>query len=178
MTQEPLVTTGYAWRRFIAAVLMVAGAIALSIIARSGGTASPASSGETYVATYTYSCCSAKFVDTVYRPGEVMVLRWIRTVVPPAGNGHGDYLLSARLSGPFSSVERLKFTFEASPHARAALNLSSPVIRVANTSGAKPVTVLRIPISAAPGYYNLSTTIGTSPRSVEMSGASIVRIAK
>ena len=156
---------------------MVAGAIALSVVARSGA-GSPATSGESNVATYTYSCCSSILVNTVYHPGGVVVLRWRRVVAPPGANGHGDYLLSARLIGPFSSVEELKTTIAASPHARAALNLASPVLRVANTSGASPVTRLRIPMTASPGYYNLSITIGSSPRSVVMSAASIVRVVK
>ena len=177
MAHEPVVTTAYAWRRYIAAVLMVAGAIALSIVARSGA-GSPATSGESNVATYTYSCCSAILVDTIYHPGGVVVLRWRRDVVPPGATGRGDYLLSARLVGPFSSVEELKTTIAASPNAHAALNLVSPVLRVSNTSGASPATRLRIPVTASPGYYNLSFTIGSSPRSVVMSAASIVRVAK
>lgn len=177
MAHDPAVTTAYAWRRFIAAVLMVGGAIALSIVARSGGTGSPATTGESNVATYTYSCCSAILVDTVYHPGGVVVLRWRRDVAPPGANGRGDYLLSARLSGPFPSVEELKTTIAGSPNAHVALNLASPVTRVSNTSGASPVTRLRVPTTAAPGYYNLSITIGSSPRSVVMSAASIVRVA-
>ena len=178
MAQEPMVTTAYAWRRFIAAVLMVGGAIALSIISRSSGIASPASSGESNVATYTYSCCSASLVDTTYHPGEVMDVRWIRSVDSPATSPRVIILLSARLSGPFASVEGLKSSMTASPHALRAVDVASLVRRVSNTSGASPVTRLRIPATASPGYYNLSFTIGSSPRSVVMSAASIVRVAK
>ena len=128
-------------------------------------------------ATYAYTCCSAALVDTVYDPGEVIAIHWTRVVLPPAVYGHGVLLLSARLLGPFASVEELKSTITSSPSSRQAVNVASSVKRVANTAYANPVTQVAIPSTATPGYYNLTVRMGSSPKSVVMGAGTIVRVA-
>jgi hypothetical protein len=178
VASSPAVTTAYEWRRFIATVLAVALVVAVGV-ARFVTLGRSSLADETgVVATYTYTCCSGALVDTVYHPGEVMVVHWIRSVMSPATSGRGIIVLSARLSGPFASVEELKSTIAASPAAREKVNVVSSVTRVSNVSGARPATSLPIPQTATPGYYNVFITIGSSPVSVVETASSIVRIAR
>ena len=172
---NPEVTTAYAWRRFISAVLAIAAALGLVLVARSSGSGgSPSESVATE--TYSYTCCTAHFVNTIYHPGEVLEVHWIRSLAP--SGGRGTILLSARLSGPFSTSAALKSTISASPTSHQPVTVASPVTRISNLSGARPVSTLRIPTAAAPGYYNVVITVGSSPRNVVLSASSIVRIAK
>ena len=174
---SPPVTTASEWRRFIAVVLAVGAAVALSIVAHSSSGPTPGAEGRV-TATYGYSCCSAALVDTVYHPGEVMAIHWTRVVLPPAMYGHGVLLLSARLVGPFASVEELKATITSSPSSRQAVNVASSVTRVRNTVAANPVTRVAIPSTAAAGYYNLTVTMGSSPRNIVTGAGTIVRVAR
>ena len=174
----PTVTTASEWRRFLAGVLAVGAAVALSIVARSSSPGSASGSQGRSTATYGYSCCSTAFVDTLYHPGEVMAIHWIRVVLPPAVYGHGVLLLSARLVGPFASVEELKSTIALSPSSRQAVNVASSVTRVSNTVAASPVTRVAIPSTAAPGYYNLTVTMGSSPKNVVTGAGMIVRVVR
>ena len=154
----------------------MSGAIGLSIVARSFSPGSNLGAEGPATATYDYSCCSAALVATVYHPGEVMAIHWTRIVLPPANFGHGVLLLSARLVGPFASVEELKSTITSSPSSRQAVNVASTVTRVSNTVAANLVTRVAIPSTAAPGYYNLTVKVGSSPQSVVTSAGTIVRV--
>jgi hypothetical protein len=151
------------WNRLLTVFILLALAIGVVLLVGrfrstptgpTSATVAPSAKGSP--ATFAYSCCQSALVDTVYHP----------------------------LSGPFTSVELLK-TSIAGPHPRnAPATASAAPIRLSSEVAANPVSVLRLPRSAAPGYYNLAFTEATSNHggggaSVDrLGGASIIRVAR
>ncbi len=77
--------------------------------------------------------------------------------------------LTASLDGPFANVAKLKGPAVGGPHTAAA----TPIRATARAGGA-PVSTLRVPKDATPGFYNLTTSVvsggGTS------SGSAVIRV--
>jgi hypothetical protein len=139
----------------------------------------PAPAPTSFKATYEYSCCSAKVMDTIYHPGDVIHLTWTPTHVQPLqAYPKATVELSAQLSGSFSSVVALKSS--AKPAAtKVKSNNDSAVAKtiwVSNHSGADPVSTITIPRNAKPGYFNLNTT--TSETGMTITAGGVIRISK
>ncbi len=152
-------------------VIMVVSTLVLS------PTTSGAQTKDTYHATFNYECCSALLVNTVYHPGDVLKLRWIRlTNAPTTRKPTGvTIVLSASISGPFASVASLKSAFARSHPKFGEVNSKATNIRISNRTFAKPVSSIRIPAKAGKGYYELTTSVAGGP--VTQTGGSIIRIS-
>jgi hypothetical protein len=110
---------------------------------------SPVSSG------LLYTCCDALDVTRAYRPGDTLSLHW-KVVGTPGRSPVQGFELDADLTGPYATVRELKdsrsvgagvSTFKADP------------IRPTGMPGEQPVSVITIPLTAVPGYYNLTTAM-------------------
>ncbi|GAB1643775.1 hypothetical protein [Krasilnikovia sp. MM14-A1259] len=125
-------------------------------------------------ARVTYTCCSAKDVDPPYRPGQTMSVHW--KAAPPDGPSAGapQVELTARLTGPYASVDGLKAATEDLQGAAGDVTFTAPAIRPSGTPGEQPVSTILIDADARPGYYDLITSVkqgGTSN-----SGASVIQV--
>lgn len=81
-------------------------------------------------------------------------------------------LLTALLTGPFSSVSALKSAI-VKGH-RGALTAAAPTIRISRDPPRSPVSVIAIPANAPPGLYELDFSLSASGGSVK--GGSIVSV--
>ena len=102
-----------------------------------------------------FSCCFTNPDATVWHPGQQVPLDW----TPEGGQATGDKMvaqvtLTAVLTGPYPTVHAA--SLGGPGHSSTAA--TAPVIKVSTVSLSGPVSVLTIPSSAAPGYYNLWTT--------------------
>jgi len=140
-------------------------------------TTSGAQSKDSHQATFSYSCCSASFVDTIHHPGEVLKLRWIQLTNAPTSTKQPAFriVLSANISGPFATVASLKSAFARSHPKYGDVNSKATAIRLSNTKSANPVSSVRIPANAGNGYYELTTSVAGG--SVTSGGGSILRIS-
>jgi hypothetical protein len=117
----------------------------------------------------TYTCCQAADINRTYQPGQTLTVHWI---VVPASGGIGtptQVELRARLTGPHTTVDNLK----ATPDDTSPAFTAQPV-RPSGQAGEQPVSLIPIPPTAAPGYYNLITSVSDPAGSV--SGASIIQV--
>jgi hypothetical protein len=138
---------------------------------------SDAQTKNSYRATFSYSCCSASFIDTVRHPGEVLRLRWIQLTNAPTSNKQPAFtiVLSADISGPFATVTSLKSAFARSRPKYGDIISRATAIRVSNTKLTKPVSLIRVPTDAGKGYYELTTSVAGG--SVTSTVGSIIRIS-
>lgn len=124
---------------------------------------------------YSYTCCTASLVNTVYHPGETIVVHWIRVAGTPTREHAVPITLSMGLSGPYRTVLLLKTdSIGAHPHL-GHTTVSAASIRVMDTPAASPISILQIPSNAGDGYYNLTSS--TKTNDITMGGAGIIRIA-
>lgn len=149
------------WLGFCVAAVTVAGC-APTPAPPSGGTA----------ATFTYSCCRSADIDRVLHPGDVLVVHWIVSSGPPTGSETPlPVTLSASLTGAFTDAGQLKSTLSTSTPSPAA---SSSPVQTTDQAGGAPVSTIAIPADAAPGLYNLTTSVESG--SGRLVGGSIVRV--
>jgi hypothetical protein len=125
--------------------------------------------------TFSYSCCTAYQVNTVYHPGGALKLQWI-----PKRDASNNYTattitLSASISGPFRSVTSLKTDFSRSHPKLGVVNSKALTIRLSNRESAHPVSLIHIPANASKGFYELTTSIKDGP--VTSGGGSVIRIS-
>lgn len=119
-----------------------------------------------------YSCCLAEDVNREYRPGETLTAHWI-----VSGNriNSGEPVphieLDAHLSGPFATIEELKASSAAD---RAVVAFAAEPVAPSGLAGEQPVSVIAIPTTARPGYYNLVTAVREPGGSV--SAGSVIRV--
>lgn len=111
-------------------------------------------------------------MNLVYHPGEVLTIHWIRqTQSGDASLTPSSMTLKAALDGEFANVAKAK-----AAHATGGEQVSAKPVPVTDRTIAAPVSRIRIPASAMPGLYNLTTTV-VGPGSTT-SGTGIIRIAK
>jgi hypothetical protein len=109
---------------------------------------SPASTG------LLYTCCYGADFTRAYRPGETLSLHWQAVGTPGPGPVEGVEL-DADLTGPYATVPEMK---DARPGAGAATFKADP-IRPTGLRGEQSISIITIPTTAAPGYYNLTTAM-------------------
>jgi hypothetical protein len=131
-------------------------------------------SGPAPAAPKTYTCCKAKDIDTPYRPGDILTIHWIaNSSNGPAASSPGVEL-TARLTGPYQTVDELKAATPDTRHADGEVTFTAPPVHPSGTPDEQPVSIIVIGTDAKPGYYNLVFSVaqngGTS------GGASIVRV--
>lgn len=128
------------------------------------------------VAQVTYSCCEAKDVETLYRPGQTLTIHWIVNRSDEPGATTQPVELAAHLTGPFATVEELK---AATGDARAVPGLATfraAVIRPSGIPDERPVSVITIGSAAGTGYYNLSTTVTQLDEGSRAGGDGIIQV--
>jgi hypothetical protein len=128
------------------------------------------------VAQVTYSCCEAGDVDTLYQPGQTLTIHWMvnRSDEPDATPLPVE--LAARLTGPFATVEALKAVTDDSQPAPGLATFAATAVRPSGLPGERPVSTIAIGPAAAPGYYNLHTSVTGLNERDEVGGASIVQV--
>jgi len=124
----------------------------------------------------TYSCCASGDIDRIYHPGDTLSIHWI-VHGPPAPSGAAPrFELDVRLSGSFGSVEELKSqVVHAGGQAAGPQTVAAAPLHPTGVAGEQPVSTILIPLTAAPGYYNLEFSVA-EPGST-FSGGSIIQIA-
>ncbi|WP_232233926.1 hypothetical protein [Micromonospora chokoriensis] len=124
----------------------------------------------------TYTCCDATDVDTVYQPGQKLILHWIVTPGTAPASKSPQVELTARLTGPYADPSELKSatTGKAAPAAGQA-TFQAPPVRPSGAADERPSSVIPIAEDALPGYYHLTFAIREGGGSV--GGASIVLVA-
>ena len=125
--------------------------------------------------TFTYSCCTSSFVNTVYHPGAVMTLKWSQSTYPPNNYARSTVTLSASISGPFQTVASLKKAFARSHPQLGVVNSKALTIRLSDQKSAHPVSLIQVPADAGKGWYQLTTTVKEG--STTISGGAGIRIA-
>lgn len=130
------------------------------------GSSGPSASALTHP-TYRYGCCAAGDLDHALHAGDTFAVHWIVTDAPPTDHPT-PVRLGALLNGPFTSVSLLK----ARPTAAPAV--SSVAVRTTDWAGGSPVSVFDIPAAAAPGFYNLTTTVSVDGQMI--SAGAIVQV--
>lgn len=147
---------------------------AVALVTTGCGTAAGGSATGRVHTVYTYSCCRAADLTPAH-PGERLLLHWsVTSSRPPRPQGAQRVTLSARLSGPFSSVTSLK---RKAGHVATAVAVTAQTLHTTDSAGRREVSVLRIPHDAGPGLYELDT--GTRWRGgLAQSGGTIIRIRR
>ncbi|MFG2045436.1 hypothetical protein [Dactylosporangium sp. NPDC048998] len=124
-------------------------------------------------AQVTYTCCEARDVDTLYRPGQTLTVHWIVSGSDQPGATQPHVELAARLIGPYASVDTLKAATDDQTPSEAVTFAAAPV-RPSGTPDERPVSTIVIGPEAKPGYYNLITSVTGEGSTV--SGASIIHV--
>jgi len=120
-----------------------------------------------------YSCCEAKDIETVYRPGQTLALHWL--VTPGEVGAPARHLeLAARLTGPFGSVDDLKATTSRAGHAAGRVTFSAATVRPTGEPRERPVSSIAISPEAEPGYYDLISSVTEGGGTV--SGETIIQV--
>lgn len=162
--------------RFFVVSLGLVGVVLIVLIAHTTYTSTNGdSSAPTFGGPrFSYTCCTASVVNTIYRPGELVTVRWDRSVQASDGVRATSMTLSAGLSGPFRTVITLKKdSVGRHPHLGRTRANAVP-IHVMDNVIENPVSRMRIPTNAKPGWYNL--TIATTTKDLSVSGAAVIRI--
>lgn len=123
----------------------------------------------------TYTCCEAADINRDHRPGQTLTVHWI--VVPgkiSTGSPTHQVELNARLTGPYATVSDLKTAARDDKNLAGDSTFTAEPIRPSGQAGEQPVSLILIPPTAAPGYYNLVTSV-TEPAGTA-SGATIIHV--
>jgi hypothetical protein len=130
---------------------------------------------KSFRATYAYTCCSSRLVNTIYHPGGLLVIHWIRYVdtSPP----HERILIDATLIGPFHSVSDLTQELIHSGRVAGATMVHAVSITVDNSVPKILKSVIRIPKTAKPGFYDLQTGDIDLHTGNSGSGVSVIQVA-
>jgi hypothetical protein len=137
---------------------------------------SGAAAHKSYRVTYSYSCCSWKFVHTKYRPGARLLIHW--SPVPDSSPPNVYLKLTAWIVGPFLTSNFIKDATESPTPGSGLMKVSAIAVKVSNSAPLHPVSMIRLPSSAKPGYYELWTEIVSLDGSGNGIGATIIRVMK
>lgn len=146
----------------LAVIALVAGTMSLSACSES------ASQSGTHAAIQTYSCCSLSDINAIRHPGDTIAIHWKISTSNPAATGQvSTVTLTAGLAGNFSTVSDLKA-------ADGPRTVEAPIIVTTDQVGNTPISIITIPKNAAPGYYNMSTTVALDGGKI--TGGSIIEV--
>jgi hypothetical protein len=115
-------------------------------------------------------------MNAVYHPGSVITVRWIRSASTPTQSPVTSITFSMSLSGPYRTVSLLKHDSIGAHPRLGRTNARAKRIIVFDAVAGSPVSILRIPADAGPGYYNLTTAMGS--KNLTESGSGIIRVEK
>jgi hypothetical protein len=122
----------------------------------------------------TYTCCEAKDVDRTYQPGETLALHWIVNSPNGPAAGSPGVELTARLTGPYQSVEDLKAATPDTRDAGGAVTFAAPPVHPSGAPDEQPVSTIAIGADARSGYYNLMFSAAQNGGAA--GGSSVVRV--
>jgi hypothetical protein len=121
-------------------------------------TATPPTSTETGLA---YTCCEAADVNRNYEPGDTLAIHWVvATAEFSTGGQRREVELNVRLTGPYATVSDLKQEGDKTGSGRFTFMAES--IRPSGQPGEQPVSLVLIPLTAPPGFYDLTTAVSES----------------
>lgn len=145
--------------------------VAATALLLAGCSSSSQKSAQSWRAEATFTCCSGQGLHRVYHPGDVVVLHWIKRSTSSAAPATPvASTLTARLDGAFATVTRAK-----AARAQAPERVGTRPVRVTDRTPAAPTSRLRIPVSAAPGWYDLTTRVASQGSVI--ASTSVVRVA-
>ena len=98
------------------------------------------------------------------------MLHWITQSAPSSLSDPQAFTLRAALEGSFTSVAQAK------TDTRAAQIVHAPPVHVTDRTTSAPESRIPIPRNAAPGLYNVTSTVTGSQSTI--SSGSIIRIAR
>jgi hypothetical protein len=102
-----------------------------------------------------YTCCDDSVASTRWHPGQQLTVAWTRTATVPAGHRFPAVTLSAVLTGPFSNAVALKAAISQGHHGSLTVHAAKKTI--SRDPPVSAVSVMTIPASAPPGFYDLQT---------------------
>lgn len=144
----------------------------LGALAIAGCAPTPQPPSEGTPVTYRYTCCQKTDIDQVLHPGDVLVVHWIVETLPPTRTyPETPVTLSASLTGSYPDATTLKRSAGAGAPSSA---LTAAPVQTTDRAGGAPVSTIAIPLDAAPGLYDLSTSVESGGG--RLSGESIVRV--
>lgn len=152
-------------------VAVLVGAV-VTVLAISGCSSSSSESTGPTRATHSFDCCAGK--SGPYRPGELVILRWIprEDTSDAAPAAPIPITLTAVLEGRYSSAAAAKTAASSGP-----VHVEAPPVSVTDATSKTPVSRLRIPADAAPGLYGLTTGIQWNHNQSE-SSTGMVRVVR
>jgi hypothetical protein len=150
-------------------VVLIACLTLASLVGCSADPSMPASATST-----TYTCCEANDVDRAYHPGETLTIHWIVTSPTGAAAPSPGVELTARLTGPYQTVDKLKAATPDTRHVDGKATFTAPPVHPSGKPDEQPVSTIAIGADAEPGYYNLEFSVATSGGT--SGGASIVQV--
>ncbi|NED51523.1 hypothetical protein G3I24_11490 [Micromonospora aurantiaca] len=127
----------------------------------SGGGAPPA-----------YTCCQDLDVDRPYQPGQTLTVQWTVESPDEPGSTSPQVELTARLTGPYGTVDDLK----AASAAPGLVTFTATPVRPTGTPGERPASTIAIGPAAKPGFYDLVTSV-IGDGNTTASGSSIIQVA-
>jgi hypothetical protein len=120
-----------------------------------------------------YTCCEAADIDRDYQPGEPLTVRWIVTSrLTDANLALQEVELNASLAGPYVTVGEVKSMSSGENVAGQAF--AAEPIRPSGQAAERPVSVILIPSTAAPGFYKLTTSV--TERGESVGGMSVIHV--
>lgn len=161
---------------YIAAIIVVAlvGLVRISHTSTVENVSTPTVGGPPFA--FSYTCCNASVVDTIYHPGQTIVVHWSRTQYSRDGARPTTITLSMGLSGPFATVNSLKHESIGAHPRLGPITANAASVRIKDNVAGSPVSRIQIPKDATSGYYNMTMKTGT--KDLSESGATIIRIAR
>lgn len=115
-------------------------------------------------------------MNTNYRPGDHLTIRW--APVPDSSPANLRMRLRAWIVGPFPNVNFLKHNVASASPGSGLIKVSAQAVTLSNATPQHPVSVIAIPRSAKPGYYNLWTETVWLDGSGSDTGAGVIHISK
>lgn len=144
--------------------------LALVVVLAAGCSLSNGGSAGPVRAVSGFTCCTARDINRVYHPGDVVTIHWIIDTTQAAAPARpASVTLTAALDGGFATAADAK-----SGRTAGTRQVRAEPVRVTDGTTVAPLSRLRIPDDATPGLYNLTTTTATG--GITMSGTSIIRV--
>ncbi len=105
---------------------------------------------------YGFSCCAGGFGTVNYHPGESVKIEWVKKGIR-TGALSRTVDLSATASGPFLTIAAAKTAITKGKTGKTVFKATT--LHISDQITTTPVSLLKIPSSAAKGFYKLTFKI-------------------
>jgi hypothetical protein len=121
---------------------------------------SSAPTSKTSGEVYNYSCCKGSSAQKKHYVGGEVVIEWQRHAYSDTGTSSSSITLTTQLSHRFANVKTLtsRVNADSTGFTFGPYILSAPPVTLSDRLRASPVTALRIPRGAKPGWYEVKCT--------------------